>query len=122
MQFVDKRLRWIVGGTQLLSIKVWSYSPADVTGSLCLVAIDRVHRLGQEKTVYVKHFIVSLHILKIMCRFQNVLQVEDTIEGRILDIQRRKTAIVKEAFRGTQKSGKGDSESIDNLKVIFGDT
>ncbi|KAF7347384.1 DNA repair protein RAD5 [Mycena venus] len=46
-------------------------------------AIDRVHRIGQEKTVYVKHFIVS-----------------NTIEGRILRIQKRKTAIVKEAFRG----------------------
>ncbi|KAI6114901.1 SNF2 family N-terminal domain-containing protein [Pisolithus croceorrhizus] len=67
-------------------------------------AIDRVHRLGQEKTVYVKHFIV-----------------EDTIEGRILEIQKRKTAIVKEAFRGTQQSGKSDPESIENLKVIFGD-
>ncbi|KAG6336243.1 hypothetical protein ID866_2862 [Astraeus odoratus] len=71
----------------------------------CIYAIDRVHRLGQEKTVYVKHFIV-----------------EDTVEGRILQIQKRKTAIVKEAFRGTQKCGKGDSESIENLQVIFGDS
>ncbi|KAF9225351.1 hypothetical protein BS17DRAFT_701291 [Gyrodon lividus] len=64
-------------------------------------AIDRVHRIGQEKTVYVKHFII-----------------ENTIEGRILQIQQRKTAIVKEAFRATHKSGPG---SLDNLKVIFGD-
>ncbi|KAH6917080.1 DNA repair protein RAD5 [Coprinopsis sp. MPI-PUGE-AT-0042] len=69
-------------------------------------AIDRVHRIGQEKTVYVKHFIVA-----------------NTIEGRILQIQQRKTAIVKEAFRGTQggKAGKGDPESIQNLKIMFGD-
>ncbi|KAH9949377.1 SNF2 family N-terminal domain-containing protein [Amylocystis lapponica] len=64
-------------------------------------AIDRVHRIGQEKTVYVKHFIVS-----------------GTIEGRILQIQKRKTAIVKEAFRG--KAG-GDPESLENLKIMFGD-
>ncbi|KAI0068064.1 hypothetical protein BV25DRAFT_1793364 [Artomyces pyxidatus] len=64
-------------------------------------AIDRVHRIGQEKTVYVKHFII-----------------EDTIEGRILQIQKRKTALVKEAFRG--KSG-ADSESLENLKIMFGD-
>ncbi|KAI0931358.1 hypothetical protein AcW2_000267 [Taiwanofungus camphoratus] len=64
-------------------------------------AIDRVHRIGQEKTVYVKQFIIS-----------------DTIEGRILQIQKRKTAIVKEAFRG---KGEGDSESIENLKIMFGD-
>ncbi|KIJ66394.1 hypothetical protein HYDPIDRAFT_109414 [Hydnomerulius pinastri MD-312] len=68
-------------------------------------AIDRVHRIGQEKTVYVKHFIV-----------------ENTIEERILQIQKRKTAIVKEAFRGTQKAGTEDSESLENLKVIFGDS
>ncbi|CAA7268072.1 unnamed protein product [Cyclocybe aegerita] len=64
-------------------------------------AIDRVHRIGQDKTVYVKHFIIS-----------------KTIEKRILQIQKRKTAIVNEAFRG---SGKADPESIQNLKIMFGD-
>ncbi|KJA28563.1 hypothetical protein HYPSUDRAFT_33995 [Hypholoma sublateritium FD-334 SS-4] len=64
-------------------------------------AIDRVHRIGQDKTVYVKHFIIS-----------------KTIENRILRIQKRKTAIVNEAFRG---SGKTDTESIQNLKIMFGD-
>ncbi|PPQ79873.1 hypothetical protein CVT25_002929 [Psilocybe cyanescens] len=64
-------------------------------------AIDRVHRIGQDKTVYVKHFIVH-----------------KTIENRILQIQKRKTAIVNEAFRG---SGKADPESIQNLKIMFGD-
>ncbi|TFK70420.1 hypothetical protein BDN72DRAFT_838861 [Pluteus cervinus] len=64
-------------------------------------AIDRVHRIGQEKTVYVKHYLVN-----------------DTIEGRIVRIQQRKTAIIKEAFRGTQANK--DSESIENLKIMFG--
>ncbi|KAI0073947.1 hypothetical protein K474DRAFT_1648766 [Panus rudis PR-1116 ss-1] len=64
-------------------------------------AIDRVHRIGQERTVYVKHFIVA-----------------DTIEGRILQIQKRKTAIVQEAFNG---KGRGDPDSIENLKIMFGD-
>ena len=45
-------------------------------------------------------------------------QVAKTIENRILKIQKRKTAIINEAFRG---SGKGDSESIQNLKLMFGD-
>ncbi|KAJ7110331.1 DNA repair protein RAD5 [Mycena crocata] len=69
-------------------------------------AIDRVHRIGQEKTVYVKHFIVS-----------------NTIEGRILRIQKRKTAIVKEAFRGSGGPGgaRTDPESIENLKIMFGE-
>ncbi|KAI0756307.1 SNF2 family N-terminal domain-containing protein [Daedaleopsis nitida] len=64
-------------------------------------AIDRVHRIGQVKTVYVTHFIVS-----------------GTIEGRILQIQKRKTAIVTEAFKGKRDS---DPESIENLKIMFGD-
>lgn len=49
------------------------------------------------------------------------VQIENTIEGNILEIQKRKTAIVKEAFRGTNKSGKADPESLENLKLIFGD-
>ncbi|KAF5323584.1 hypothetical protein D9611_005558 [Ephemerocybe angulata] len=68
-------------------------------------AVDRVHRIGQEKTVFVKHFIIS-----------------NTIEGRILQIQKRKTAIVNEAFKGTRGAGKTtDPESIQNLKIMFGD-
>ncbi|KAI0363760.1 hypothetical protein BV20DRAFT_957615 [Pilatotrama ljubarskyi] len=65
-------------------------------------AIDRVHRIGQEKPVYVKQFIIA-----------------GTIEGRILQIQKRKTAIVKEAFKGKRDA---DPESIENLKIMFGDS
>ncbi|KAF9074978.1 SNF2 family N-terminal domain-containing protein [Rhodocollybia butyracea] len=70
-------------------------------------AIDRVHRLGQSKTVYVKHYIV-----------------DNTIEGRILKIQKRKTALVKEAFRGSGKAkdGKETPDSIENLKIMFGES
>ena len=45
-------------------------------------------------------------------------QVSGTIEGRILQIQKRKTAIVKEAFKGKRDS---DPDSIENLKIMFGD-
>ncbi|EKM83939.1 hypothetical protein AGABI1DRAFT_67033 [Agaricus bisporus var. burnettii JB137-S8] len=65
-------------------------------------AIDRVHRIGQDKTVHVTHFIIS-----------------NTIEGRILQIQKRKTAIVREAFRGTRADGRADPDSIENLKIMF---
>ena len=50
-------------------------------------------------------------------------QIENTIEGRILQIQKRKTAIVKEAFKGKGKGGaseKHDPESMENLKIMFG--
>ena len=61
-------------------------------------AIDRCHRLGQEKTVCVKQYIIS-----------------HTIERRILQIQKRKMAIVNSAL-----AGKGDStESLENLRIIF---
>ncbi|KAL5535720.1 RAD5 [Sanghuangporus sanghuang] len=62
-------------------------------------AIDRVHRIGQEKMVFVTHFIVS-----------------NTIEGRILTIQKRKTAIIKEALKGQSGS---DSETVENLRIMF---
>ncbi|KAJ4485680.1 RAD5-like protein [Lentinula aciculospora] len=66
-------------------------------------AIDRVHRLGQDKTVYVKHYVIR-----------------NTIEERILLVQKRKTALVKEAFRGAGKA-KEDPDSIENLKIMFGE-
>lgn len=54
--------------------------------------------------------------------FANVHQVANTIEARILQIQARKTAIVKEAFRGASGSkGTSDPDSIENLKIMFGD-
>ncbi|KAJ7904997.1 P-loop containing nucleoside triphosphate hydrolase protein [Mycena leptocephala] len=71
---------------------------------LNLTAANRVFMIGQEKTVYVKYVIVS-----------------NTIEGRIVKIQKRKTAIVKEVFRGGGGSGGTDPESIENLNITFGE-
>lgn len=48
-------------------------------------------------------------------------QIENTIEARILQIQKRKTAIIKEAFKGKGKGcEKHDAESMENLKIMFG--
>ncbi|KAG9037341.1 DNA helicase rad5 [Tulasnella sp. JGI-2019a] len=63
-------------------------------------AIDRVHRIGQDKTVHVTHFVIT-----------------HTIEERILAIQRKKTAIVKSALGG---KGKTDQDAFENLKIMFG--
>lgn len=52
-----------------------------------------------------------------------VLQIGNTIEGRILQIQKRKTAIIKEAFKSKGKGVDGekhDAESMENLKMMFG--
>ncbi|KDQ12067.1 hypothetical protein BOTBODRAFT_57119 [Botryobasidium botryosum FD-172 SS1] len=64
-------------------------------------AIDRIHRIGQQRDVHVRHFIIS-----------------NTIENRILRIQKRKTAIVQGALYGRKSSEK---ESVENLKIMFGD-
>lgn len=50
--------RWIAGGTQQLRTKVSSLVESYLRTVTSSTAIDRVHRIGQEKTVYVKHFIV----------------------------------------------------------------
>ena len=41
--------------------------PDVLTVLIFATAIDRVHRIGQEKTVYVKHFIVSRSSLILIC-------------------------------------------------------
>lgn len=64
-------------------------------------AIDRIHRLGQERDVFVKHFIVAR-----------------TVERRVLAIQARKTAMVSSALG---KSDASTSEGIKNLRIMFGD-
>jgi hypothetical protein len=64
-------------------------------------AIDRVHRLGQEREVFVKHYIVA-----------------HTVEKRVLAIQKRKTAIVLSALGKTSPS---TSEGLENLRIMFGD-
>ena len=53
------KTRWIVGGTQQLKTKVNTFIDLQNLADR-LIAIDRVHRIGQENTVHVKHFIVSL--------------------------------------------------------------
>jgi hypothetical protein len=60
---IDGISRWTVGGMLLLRIRVRLLTTGPNLSSDDLVfysAIDRVHRIGQEKTVYVKHFIVNL--------------------------------------------------------------
>ena len=78
-----------------------------------------MHRIGQEKTVYVTHFIVSPTAIPV-CSIDSLssLQVSNTIEGRILKIQKRKTAIIKEALKGQTGA---DLETVENLRIMFGE-
>ncbi|KAL7421932.1 hypothetical protein Q5752_003704 [Cryptotrichosporon argae] len=68
-------------------------------------AIDRVHRMGQTKTVRV---------------FQ--LIAEDTIESKVLSIQHKKDKLVSDAFAKTGKESKADKKRarFEELKAIFG--
>ncbi|WFC98467.1 DNA helicase rad5 [Malassezia yamatoensis] len=64
-------------------------------------AVDRIHRVGQTKTVYVHR-----------------LLVEDTIEDRILTIQRRKKALVNHAL-APSAAREGPSDALENLALLF---
>jgi len=63
-------------------------------------AIDRIHRLGQTKAVTVHRYMI-----------------ENTIEERILRIQRRKDALVMNALAGNKTS----DQTLENLKLLFDD-
>nr|XP_019046210.1 DNA repair protein RAD5 [Kwoniella bestiolae CBS 10118]OCF25140.1 DNA repair protein RAD5 [Kwoniella bestiolae CBS 10118] len=64
-------------------------------------AIDRVHRLGQNKHVYVTRYIIK-----------------ETVEKRIMKIQRSKTALVNASLSGGASKDKG--ASLADIKKIFG--
>lgn len=68
-------------------------------------AIDRVHRIGQERAVTVHRYLIK-----------------DSIEQRILQIQRRKTALVTQALAGSRgDEGESEGETAENLRILFGD-
>ncbi|ORY32870.1 SNF2 family N-terminal domain-domain-containing protein [Naematelia encephala] len=69
-------------------------------------AIDRVHRMGQRKPVRV---------------FQ--LIAEDTVEAKVLDIQKRKDELVAKAFEKTSRGQTAQEKRqarFDELKELFG--
>lgn len=63
--------------------------------------MDRIHRVGQTRPVTVHRFLV-----------------ENTIEDRILTIQRRKKALVNHALAQTAPK-EGPSEALANLALLF---
>jgi len=63
-------------------------------------AIDRIHRLGQTRTVTIHR-----------------LLVENTIEDRILAIQKRKKVLVHHALQQTSRDV--PSEALENLRMLF---
>ncbi|CAD6960300.1 unnamed protein product [Tilletia laevis] len=63
-------------------------------------AIDRIHRLGQTKAVTVHRYMI-----------------ENTIEERIIRIQKRKDALVMNALAGNKTT----DQTLENLKLLFDD-
>ncbi|KDN45911.1 hypothetical protein K437DRAFT_223989 [Tilletiaria anomala UBC 951] len=62
-------------------------------------AVDRIHRIGQTRPVTVHRYLIN-----------------NSIEERIMAIQRRKTALINNAL-----SGSGKSDTLENLELLFGD-
>ncbi|PLW17625.1 hypothetical protein PCANC_15420 [Puccinia coronata f. sp. avenae] len=67
-------------------------------------AIDRIHRFGQEKPTYVVRFLVR-----------------NSIEDRMLAIQKNKRAIINDALGGNKNSKAGQAQTLEDLKAIFAD-
>lgn len=65
-------------------------------------AMDRVHRIGQEKTV---------RIYKIVCR--------ETIEARILQLQGMKKRMFADIFSGGSSSRAGQKLGEDDIRMLF---
>jgi DNA repair protein RAD5 len=83
-------------------------------------AIGRIHRAGLKKPVFFTHFMASALIVCSTNQRTDPMHTDGTIENRILQIQQRKTAIVKEIFRG-DSGFKGNSiESIKNTRLMLG--
>lgn len=114
--------RWIAGGMLLQKTKVY-FSFKDGRGDRILTVCQRLTVCTELVKKRLSMSNISLQVLvdsTFMSRYDLCLQISDTIEGRILQVQKRKTAIVKEAFRGKGISG-ADSESMENLKIMFGE-
>lgn len=69
-------------------------------------AVDRIHRIGQTRPVTVHRYLI-----------------EESVEDRILEIQKRKTALVNAALAGggSKDGAEGESETVENLRILFGD-
>lgn len=66
--------------------------------------IDRIHRIGQERDVFIHRYLIK-----------------DSIEDRILLIQNRKRVLVNEALGGQRDKDQSDEgEMAENLKILFG--
>ncbi|CBQ68225.1 related to RAD5-DNA helicase [Sporisorium reilianum SRZ2] len=68
-------------------------------------AIDRIHRLGQTRPVSVFRYLVK-----------------DSIENRILLIQKRKDMLIRHALKQNgDEADRGKSETLQNLELLFGE-
>ncbi|KAK3866441.1 hypothetical protein Pcinc_028026 [Petrolisthes cinctipes] len=64
-------------------------------------ACDRIYRVGQTKPVYIHRFIV-----------------ENTVEHKILDLQKKKLQISKDVLSGAKRT-KHDKLTLDDIKTLF---
>jgi len=67
-------------------------------------AVDRIYRIGQSRPV---------SIFKIL--------IENTIEDRVIDLQKKKRKLVFHAFGRQQQLDIESLESLEDLQVLLGD-
>lgn len=80
-------------------------------------AIDRVHRLGQNKPVFVTRYIIKGTVGRSKSQFRTVQCKLTMTEKRIMKIQRSKTALVNASLSG---GGKDKGQTLADIKKIFG--
>lgn len=86
-------------------------------------AIDRVHRLGQTKPVFVTRFIIKKTIERRILKIREWQVAPLLFRGRCLTCallplaERRKTALVNASLSGKASS---DGSSLEDLRAIFG--
>ena len=117
--------RWTAGGTKRLSSKVTFAELFTITSTMftCSSLINShrpcpSHRPGENGVCDPFHSTCLWLVNSENSTNWNNAQISNTIEGRILQIQKRKTAIIKEAFKG---QGETDSDTVENLKIMFGE-
>lgn len=88
----------LIAATHVVIIDLWWNYAAEAQ------AVDRIHRFGQTKPVFVKRFLIN-----------------SSIEEKIILIQERKQKIVGGALKGSKKEGKSQKGLEEDLMAIFAD-
>ncbi len=92
-------------------------------------AIDRIHRFGQTREVFVTRFLGEWDCCRCLVPtgaraeltfWARLCAVDESIDGKMAKLQLRKTAVVNNALGG-EAGKKGNKQLQEDLALIFGD-